>query len=54
MPLLEIVLWIVAALVIGLGILLIIASIFAFIGAMAMPEDINDDVLGDRNENNRV
>ncbi len=50
MPIYEIVLWLALAVVVITSSLLLIAGVLAFIGAMAMPEDINDDVLGDRYE----
>lgn len=53
MPLLEIVLWIVAVVAFVFFLLLAIAGVFAFIGAMSMPEDMHDDVLGDKYEKHR-
>lgn len=48
MPLLEIILWIVAV-VVGIAFLLFMAAGFLiFLGAMSIPEDLHDDVLGDR------
>lgn len=38
----------------GIVFLLVIASVFAFIGAMNMPEDINDEVPGDRIDKTRL
>ena len=45
---LEIVLWIVAGLVGLTGLLFAVAGIFIFFGAMSMPDDLHDDVLGDK------
>lgn len=48
MPLLDIILWIVAG-VVGIALLLFMAAgLFIFLGAMSLPEDFHDDVLGDK------
>jgi hypothetical protein len=48
MTLLELVLWIVAGVVVTGFLLLMLAGLFVFLGAMSMPEDMYDDGLGDR------
>lgn len=53
MPLLEIVLWTVAVVAFVIFLLLAVAGLFVFFGAMSMPDDLHDDVLGDKYEKHR-
>ena len=53
MPILEIVLWTVAVVVVLGFLLLAIAGLFVFFGAMSLPDDLHDDVLGDKYEKHR-
>ncbi len=46
----EIVLVFLAIILIVFGLVLFVATMFAFFGAMSFPEDLNDDVLGDKYE----
>lgn len=50
MSTIEILLVALAVVLIVFGLFLFAAITFAFLGAMAMPEDLNDDVLGDKYE----
>ncbi len=52
MSTIEIVLVSLAVLMVVFGLFIFAAMIFAFLGAMAMPDDLHDDVLGDRHERN--
>ena len=48
MPILDIILWTVAVLAGLMFLLWVVAAFFVFLGAMSLPEDLNDDVPGDR------
>lgn len=48
MSMLEVFLIAVAVSLIAIGALLAAAAVIVFFGAMALPEDLNDDLLGDR------
>lgn len=50
MSTIEIVLVALAVVFVVFGLFIFAAMVFAFLGAMSIPEDLHDDVLGDRNE----